>query len=94
MAQQLKVLVTKPDDLNLVPGTHLVEGENQLLEALPDSHHCVCLSRPLSNPKHKCNFKTENQNLNCIASQDPPQYHQQSNSYQVNNLADPGGASL
>lgn len=39
MAQQLKVLVTKPDDLNLVPGTHLVEGENQLLEALPDSHH-------------------------------------------------------
>ena len=28
MAQQVKVLVTKSDDLNDIPRTHLVEGEN------------------------------------------------------------------
>lgn len=30
MAQLVKVLVTKPDGLNLVPATQIVEGENQL----------------------------------------------------------------
>lgn len=30
MAQRVKSLATKPNDLNLVPGTHMVEGENRL----------------------------------------------------------------
>lgn len=30
MAQQIKVLVTKPDNLSLVIGTYIVTGENQL----------------------------------------------------------------
>lgn len=27
MAQQVKAIATKPNDLSLIPGTHLVEGE-------------------------------------------------------------------
>lgn len=27
MAEQVKVLVIKPDDLSLIPGTHMVHGE-------------------------------------------------------------------
>ena len=30
MAHQVKTLATKPDDLNLIPGTLMVERENQL----------------------------------------------------------------
>lgn len=33
ISQQVKVLVTKPDDLNLVAGTHTAERENKLLDA-------------------------------------------------------------
>lgn len=28
MAEQVKVLVIKPDDLSLIPGTHMVHGKN------------------------------------------------------------------
>jgi hypothetical protein len=31
MAQWGRVLATKPDDLSSDPGTHMVEGENELL---------------------------------------------------------------
>lgn len=31
MAQQVKALAAKPGNLNLITGTHIVEGENQLL---------------------------------------------------------------
>lgn len=31
MAQQVKGLATKPDDLSSVPGAYMVEGENQFL---------------------------------------------------------------
>lgn len=30
MAQQVKTLATKPDDMSLFPQTHMVEGDNQL----------------------------------------------------------------
>lgn len=30
MVRRRKVIATKPDDLSLVPGTHMIEGENQL----------------------------------------------------------------
>lgn len=30
IAQQVKTLVFKPDNLRSIPGTHLVEGENRL----------------------------------------------------------------
>lgn len=32
MAQQVKSLATKTDDLNLVPWTRKTEGENQVLQ--------------------------------------------------------------
>ena len=32
MAQQVKALATKSDDLSSISGTHIVEGENQLLK--------------------------------------------------------------
>lgn len=41
MAQQIKTLATKPDDLNSIPRNHMREGENQLLQIvlwLP--HNC------------------------------------------------------
>lgn len=38
MAQQIKALVTKPDILSLFIGTHIVEGENQLLQLYSDLH--------------------------------------------------------
>lgn len=31
MVQWVKVMETKPGDLSLIPGTHMVEGERQLL---------------------------------------------------------------
>lgn len=31
MSLWVKVLATKPDNLSLIPGTHLFEGENGLL---------------------------------------------------------------
>lgn len=34
MTQQIEALTINPDDLNLIPGTHMVEGENQLLKAV------------------------------------------------------------
>lgn len=34
MAQQAKELATKHDDPSLVPGTHRIERENQLLQAV------------------------------------------------------------
>lgn len=30
--EQVKVFASKPNDLSLVPGTHVVEKENQLLQ--------------------------------------------------------------
>ena len=35
MAQQVKVLAIKSDDLSLTPRTHMVGGENQLLKTGP-----------------------------------------------------------
>jgi len=32
MAQWIKVLATKPDDLSSIPASHLVEGEHQFME--------------------------------------------------------------
>lgn len=34
MAQWVRVLATKPDHQSLVPGTHVVEGENCFLKIL------------------------------------------------------------
>lgn len=42
MAQLLKVLAAKPDDLSLIPGTHMVEGKNQRPQVVlwPPQVHC------------------------------------------------------
>lgn len=34
MAEREKVLVAKCDDLSSIPGTHVMEGENQLLQSV------------------------------------------------------------
>lgn len=48
MAQPIKVLAVKPKDLNLIPGTHVMEGGNQLslfvissLYICSDTHICT-----------------------------------------------------
>lgn len=33
LPQQVRALVAKPDSLSSIPGTHMVEGESQLLSA-------------------------------------------------------------
>lgn len=35
MAHVVKSLAPKPSDLGFIPVTHLTEGENQLLQAVP-----------------------------------------------------------
>lgn len=42
MAQWLEELATKPDDLNVISGTYVVEGENELLQIVlcPSCMHC------------------------------------------------------
>lgn len=39
MAQWTKALATKPHDLGLSPGSHVVEGESQLLQDILWSPH-------------------------------------------------------
>lgn len=34
MAQEVKVLASKPDDLSSIPGSHTTKGENQLLKVV------------------------------------------------------------
>lgn len=34
IAKQVEVLVTKPKDLCLIPGTHVVEGKKQLVQVV------------------------------------------------------------
>jgi hypothetical protein len=35
MAQRVKGLAAKPEDLSLIPGTYTVKGENRLLQVVP-----------------------------------------------------------
>lgn len=50
LVQRRKVIATKPDDLSLVPGTPMVEGENQLLSHPMTPTRCrvphLCLPAP------------------------------------------------
>lgn len=41
MACWVKALAVKPDDLPSVPGTHMAEGENRLLEVVLGPHMIV-----------------------------------------------------
>lgn len=47
MAQQVGVIATQPNDLGSVPGTHVVEGENQFWQAI------LCLP-PVYHGMHRC----------------------------------------
>lgn len=42
MAQQVKVLVTKHNNLSSIPRTHVVEGE-KVHKLAPDFHACTCM---------------------------------------------------
>lgn len=35
MAQRIKAVATKPENLGSIPGTHIVKGENYLLQVSP-----------------------------------------------------------
>lgn len=52
MAERGRVLATKPDDPNLIPGVAMVEGENRLLRAVFQAP-CVCFDTLLSTLKCK-----------------------------------------
>lgn len=34
MAQPVRVLAIKSDSLNLIPGTHMIEGENRVFQVV------------------------------------------------------------
>lgn len=54
MAQRVKVFNTKTDDLSLIPGTHIVEGENQLQNISYNLNtHSLCLSVSLSSKNNQ-----------------------------------------
>lgn len=40
-SQWIKMLAIKLDDLNFISGTHTAEGENYLLQLIPDLHTCA-----------------------------------------------------
>lgn len=41
MAYQIKVLVTKPDNLSSIPGVHMMEGENQFTHVSSNLTHVL-----------------------------------------------------
>lgn len=47
MAQQIKVLIAKPDELSLIPKTHIMEERTNYHRLSPDLHihakACVCV---------------------------------------------------
>lgn len=46
MAKQIKVLIAKSNDLNSIPRTHVVEGENKFPQNILfplREHHNMCL---------------------------------------------------
>lgn len=59
MAQRVKTLDTKPDDLNLIPGTHMAEGETHL-----ELHLCpvglICAYRHMRLNKRNLKAKLVN----------------------------------
>lgn len=53
MVQQVRVLVTKPDNLSLNPGSHMAEGENQLPTLFSDLHKCTLVQEHTHTYPHK-----------------------------------------
>jgi hypothetical protein len=45
MVQRVKVPATKPDNLSGIPGTHMVEGEAWLLQAVVWFPHMQCATQ-------------------------------------------------
>lgn len=39
MAEQINILITKPDDLSYISRTHMQKGEDQLLQIIPRPLH-------------------------------------------------------
>lgn len=58
-----KTFATKPDDVNLVPGTHMFEGDNHLLRVASDFAHVLGNMRMQTQNKYKCN---RNDNLKVL----------------------------
>lgn len=53
MAQWVKAIVAKPDDLSLIPGSHLVEEENELIPvSCPPTSACVPWYRYVGEHTH------------------------------------------
>lgn len=47
MAQQIGTLAKSPEDLRVIPGTHVAKGENLLLGLSLTLQGCVCSCPPL-----------------------------------------------
>ena len=58
MAQQIEAFADKPDILSLIPVTHVMEGDNQLL--LPLTMHTCFLKK-----QHKHARKKKKKNTSC-----------------------------
>lgn len=73
MVQRVKVLVAKPEDWGSIPGSHMLEGENQVLQGVlwPPQVHCgMCVYKHIHicKRKHgKSEIKTNKQmhHFNC-----------------------------
>lgn len=52
MAEQENVLVAKCDNLSSIPGTHVMEGENQLLQFVLYAEPWQCVHRNAHTHTH------------------------------------------
>lgn len=60
----VKVLAAKSDDLSSIPRTHVVKGENQLLQVVSDLHMCSKAGNSPSPAAQNTRAHTANQTEN------------------------------
>lgn len=73
IAQQVKALATKPEDLNLIPRVQRVEGEGQTLKVVFQSPREYCganihIYSHTHTHINKCNFKKSDYKKYCLSS--------------------------
>lgn len=75
MAQSTRALAAMPDDLSLIPVTHKLEGENQLVHVVPwapheprgmTAHAIININEYNKNLKDSLNISLSK--INCLAS--------------------------
>lgn len=61
IAQWIKVLIGKPDDPRLIPGTHVTRGEKSRCK-LSSNFHCISWRAHTSTPNRQTNKKASKSN--------------------------------